>query len=178
MNSSREKALEDKLRNVKQFFERNYRRQDEKLADIPGMIDAALALPSEEPDSVAWCIKPLRWKLGEARSLIGDLYAVSSLSGSVWQVRLNGTAFTGWHPTKVEAEAAAQTHYERRVLECLDRHPAPSPGMKEALEEIARQKKTDELETEYNVEVASFEDGYDLCIDRARAALSGDGDPS
>lgn len=40
-----------------------------------------------------------------------------------------------------------------------------------ALREIARQKRTDELETEYDVEVADFEGGYDACIDRARAAL-------
>jgi len=40
------------------------------------------------------------------------------------------------------------------------------------LAEIARQKKTDELETEYDVEMADFEGGYDLCIDRARATLS------
>lgn len=43
----------------------------------------------------------------------------------------------------------------------------------EALNEIARQKKTDELETEYDVEVADFESGYDECINRARAALNG-----
>jgi hypothetical protein len=43
-----------------------------------------------------------------------------------------------------------------------------------ALREIARQKKTDELDTEYDVEVADFEGGYDMCVDRARAALSTD----
>jgi hypothetical protein len=42
----------------------------------------------------------------------------------------------------------------------------------EGLREIARQKKTDEFETKYDVEVADFEDGYDLCIDRARATLA------
>ena len=42
----------------------------------------------------------------------------------------------------------------------------------EALREIARLNKTDELETEYDVEVADFEGGYDLCIDRARATLA------
>jgi hypothetical protein len=41
-----------------------------------------------------------------------------------------------------------------------------------ALREIASQKKTDELETEYDVERADFEGGYDACIDRARAALT------
>lgn len=41
----------------------------------------------------------------------------------------------------------------------------------EALEDIARQKRTDELETEYDVEVADFEGGYDAIIDVARAAI-------
>lgn len=43
-----------------------------------------------------------------------------------------------------------------------------------ALREIAKQKKTNELVTEYDVEMADFEDGYDMCIDRARAALAGE----
>ncbi|MDP2356852.1 MAG: hypothetical protein Q8M31_12430 [Beijerinckiaceae bacterium] len=46
----------------------------------------------------------------------------------------------------------------------------------EALTEIARQKKTDELETEYEVQNASFEDSHDLMIDRSRAALAAAGD--
>lgn len=41
----------------------------------------------------------------------------------------------------------------------------------EALRNIAIQKRTDELITECDVEYADFEEGYDLCIDRARAAL-------
>lgn len=41
-----------------------------------------------------------------------------------------------------------------------------------ALNDIARQKKTDELETEYDVEVADFEGGYDMCIDLARTTLA------
>ncbi len=40
-----------------------------------------------------------------------------------------------------------------------------------ALADIGRQNKTDELYTEYDVEVADFEAGYDACIDRARQAL-------
>ena len=54
---------------------------------------------------------------------------------------------------------------------------------REGLAEIGRQKRTDELVTEYDVEVADFEAGYDLCVDRARATLAeidalmgGDGD--
>jgi hypothetical protein len=41
----------------------------------------------------------------------------------------------------------------------------------EALRDIARQKKTDELDTEYDVEVADFEGGYDSIIDIARVAV-------
>lgn len=41
-----------------------------------------------------------------------------------------------------------------------------------ALREIAKQKRTDELETEYDVEYADFEGGFDDCINRARAALA------
>jgi hypothetical protein len=37
-----------------------------------------------------------------------------------------------------------------------------------AIEEIARQKKSTELDNEYEVECADFEDGYDACIDTAR----------
>jgi hypothetical protein len=43
--------------------------------------------------------------------------------------------------------------------------------LRTALRDIARQKKTDELDTEYDVEVADFEGGYDSIIDIARAAL-------
>lgn len=53
--------------------------------------------------------------------------------------------------------------------------PAPEPApdaLRKAVEEIARQKKTTELVTACDVEYADFEDGYDMCIDRARAALA------
>ena len=43
--------------------------------------------------------------------------------------------------------------------------------LKAALEDIAKQKRTDELATEYDVECTDFEGGYDACIDKARAAL-------
>jgi hypothetical protein len=42
----------------------------------------------------------------------------------------------------------------------------------EALEDISRQKKTDELETEYEAECADFEAGFDTCVDVARATLT------
>lgn len=44
--------------------------------------------------------------------------------------------------------------------------------LREALEEIARQKRTDELVTSVDVEYADFEQGYDDCIDCARAILA------
>lgn len=43
--------------------------------------------------------------------------------------------------------------------------------MREALEKIGKQKKTDELETACDVEYADFEQGYDDSIAIARAIL-------
>jgi hypothetical protein len=42
----------------------------------------------------------------------------------------------------------------------------------EALANIASQKKTDEIETEYEAECADFEAGFDTCVDVARSALT------
>lgn len=50
---------------------------------------------------------------------------------------------------------------------------AENARLREALADIARQKKTTELNTKYDVECAAFEDGYDMCIATARAALEG-----
>lgn len=44
--------------------------------------------------------------------------------------------------------------------------------MREGLADIAKQKRTDEMETEYDVECADFEGGYDACIDTARRTLA------
>ena len=50
--------------------------------------------------------------------------------------------------------------------------PAEQPDPREAaLRDIARQKKTDEMDTEYDVEYADFEGGYNAIIDVARRAL-------
>ena len=50
--------------------------------------------------------------------------------------------------------------------------PAAQPDPREAaLRDIARQKKTDEMDTEYDVEYADFEGGYNAIIDVARVAL-------
>ena len=59
--------------------------------------------------------------------------------------------------------------WNRRAL------PAAQPDPREAaLRDIARQKKTDEMDTEYDVEYADFEGGYNAIIDVARAALKGE----
>ena len=51
---------------------------------------------------------------------------------------------------------------------------AENQRLREALSDIARQKKTNELETEYDAECADFEGGFDACVDRARAAMKGE----
>jgi hypothetical protein len=43
--------------------------------------------------------------------------------------------------------------------------------LRDVLSDIAKQKRTDELETVLDVEYADFEGGYDDCINRARAAI-------
>ena len=48
--------------------------------------------------------------------------------------------------------------------------------LREALEKIAGQKRTDELETPYDVEYADSEQGYDDSINIARAALNKEGE--
>lgn len=45
-------------------------------------------------------------------------------------------------------------------------------GLVAAMEIIAKQKRTDELDTEHDVEMADFEGGYDAAINVARAALA------
>ena len=61
---------------------------------------------------------------------------------------------------------AAIAAWNRRAL------PAAQPDPREAaLRDIARQKKTDEMDTEYDVEYAEFEGGYNAIIDVARVAL-------
>ena len=61
---------------------------------------------------------------------------------------------------------AAIAAWNRRAL------PAAQPDPREAaLRDIARQKKTDEMDTEYDVEYADFEGGYNAIIDVARRAL-------
>lgn len=57
-----------------------------------------------------------------------------------------------------EAELSAAQQRERALVD--------------ALEDIAKQKRTDELDTEHDVEMADFEGGYDAAINVARAALA------
>jgi hypothetical protein len=69
---------------------------------------------------------------------------------------------------------AVRIENQRTEIARLRQKDARVERLREALVEIAKQKKTDELETEHDVEVAAFEDGYDACIDRARAAIAED----
>ena len=55
---------------------------------------------------------------------------------------------------------------------------AENARLRRFAEDTARQKKTTELETEYDVECADFEGAYDFIIDNARAALGGENDAS
>lgn len=48
--------------------------------------------------------------------------------------------------------------------------------LREALQCVASQKRTDELETSYDVEFADFENAYDQMIEKARAALASIGE--
>jgi len=84
------------------------------------------------------------------------------------------------------AQALGESHDENEMMESATDivagykkyRPAPAPlsgrdgSLREALKKIAGQKKTDELSTEYEAEIADFETGYDTCIDEARAALA------
>jgi hypothetical protein len=58
------------------------------------------------------------------------------------------------------------------ALDLLAKRDAELARKTAALTEIAKQKRTNELDTEYEAECADFEGGYDACIDRARAALT------
>ena len=55
---------------------------------------------------------------------------------------------------------------------------AENARLRRFVKDAARQKKTTELETEYDVECADFEGAYDYMIDNARAALGGENDTS
>lgn len=56
---------------------------------------------------------------------------------------------------------------ERAYLDAM----AENERMREALASIAHQKRSDELETVADEEYADFTDGFDACVNVARAAL-------
>lgn len=78
--------------------------------------------------------------------------------------------------TPDNARAALTARDERMKAEGAREAQVEIKRLTEALKEIAGQKKTSELDTEYDVECADFEAGYDACIDRARAALQENAD--
>ena len=49
---------------------------------------------------------------------------------------------------------------------------AERDALLDALTDIAKQKRTDEQDTEYDVEHSDFEGGYDTCVNVARAAIA------
>jgi hypothetical protein len=99
-----------------------------------------------------------------------DFYNSNLVRGDKGHLWLNATSVSsfnaGWDAAMNRADLCDPLQDERvRALE------AENARLREALEEISRQKKTDELITELDVEYADFEGGYDACIDTARAAL-------
>lgn len=71
---------------------------------------------------------------------------------------------------------AIAAHHVAPAAAMLRDLAAERDRLREALENIARQKRTDELVTEFDVEYADFEGGFDECVNAARAALKGDSD--
>ena len=68
--------------------------------------------------------------------------------------------------------SAEDNHANARLIALAPDLAAALLKAEESLEDISRQKKTDELETEYEAECADFEAGFDTCVDVARATLT------
>ena len=84
-----------------------------------------------------------------------------------WDGDVAGTVYSILRAARVLDEDTDETAMIR-----ADKAEAERDAARAALAEIARQKKTTELETEYDEAVADFEAGYDACIEVARAALA------
>jgi hypothetical protein len=126
---------------------------------------ARLVKPASEHDLI---------RRGDALKICDDLmqkYATAVYDKSAVKT------FTKDTPTREQNAAKVYCAGEiHDALAALERVKAEArsdvAGLVEALRDISRQKKTDELDTEHDVEFADFEGGYDACIDRARAALA------
>jgi hypothetical protein len=69
-------------------------------------------------------------------------------------------------------EAAHQLYHHAKDAEAeVARLTAEVERMRGVLKAISKQKRTDELDNEYEVECCDFEGGYDFCINTARAAM-------
>ena len=101
--------------------------------------------------------------------LIEEPTEPGSFVGDIWFGRQDNRTY-GTHRWDGAAWQALPTETEA-LIGLLAKERAKIARLTEALKEIAHQKKTSELDTEYDVECADFEAGYDACIDRARAAL-------
>ena len=92
------------------------------------------------------------------------LAAVDALRVEARENAMQALASMGQAHEAYEAQLEAEAE--------LARVRARGERLVEALEDIAKQKRTDELDTEHDVEVADFEGGYDAVINVARAALA------
>ena len=83
--------------------------------------------------------------------------------------RLRSCAFTGVSNQQV-------VYVDKSALEqaadCIEALTAELAKAVEALGNIARQKKTAQIEAEGETEFSDFEGAYDMCIDVARATLA------
>jgi hypothetical protein len=130
-------------------------------------------------------VKPLVWEDPCKRN--NEVHVARCIFGEYY-IHIDGGRHSAWLEAHVkpyenrigidvgsvyEAQALADADYAARIRAVLEPAPAPDvAGLVEALRDISRQNKTDELNTEYDVEFADFEAGYDACISRARAALA------
>ena len=150
------------------------------IATILNAVASGDLVPRAELDAARGRVKPLEWReVNDGNRRKGEVFGTRS-PVSFAPITAH-KKHDGWwlsadcktYPTLEAAKAAAQADYAARILAALEPDPT-MVRMREALEEIARQKRTDELETELTAEHADFEGGYDACIDCARIALTDD----
>ncbi len=152
--------------------------RNDEAARVEGFLSA---IPAAQPT-----VKPLVWKQAviPEQAMQGTWWKAAAMTGDYEVHRFNDRdeillqrrgLGNPVYPTIEAAKAAAQADFEARILSALDMQPTVSPDVAvlvEALRQIAKQKRTDELDTEYDVDIADFEGGYDEFINRARVALA------
>jgi hypothetical protein len=123
-------------------------------------------------------VKALEWKGGLAETPFCAYRAepVEDDTGPHWQVTIHqrGSVYSR-HASEIAAAQFAQSDYEARIRSALVPASAISERerkLREALQDIARQPLSTEPSGDADDEELDFTGGYDLCIKRARAALS------